>query len=85
MKVLILLVAGLYGCSFAGSWMRTHTDVVQGSVLGTVSTLRDLHELERQQQRDYIAWLEGRTTEAVVRADDARIAEYRSRLVAVMR
>jgi hypothetical protein len=85
MKVLILLVAGLYGWSFAGSWMRTHGDMVQGSVLGTVSTLRDLHGLELQQQRDYVAWLEGRTPEAVVRADDARIAEYRNRLVVAMR
>jgi len=65
--------------------MRTHGDVVQGSVLGTVSTLRDLHGLELQQQRDYVAWLEGRTPEAVVRADDARIAEYRNRLVVAMR
>ena len=85
MKVLILLVAGLYGWSFAGSWMRTHVDAVQSSVLGTVSTLRDLHEIEQQQQRDYIAWLEGRTPEAVVRADDARIVEYRNRLVVAMR
>ncbi len=85
MKVLILLVAGLYAWSFAGSWMRTHVDAVQNSVLCTVTTLRDMHELERQQQRDYIAFLEGRTPEAVVRADDARIAEYRNRLLLAMR
>jgi hypothetical protein len=85
MKVLILLVAGLYGWSFAGSWMRTHVDAAQASVLGTVSTLRDLHALELQQQRDYIAWLEGRAPEAVVRADDARVTEYRNRLMVAMR
>jgi hypothetical protein len=84
-KVIVLLVVGLYGWSVAGTWMRTHVDAVQNTVLSSFSMLRDLHTLELQQQRDYIGWLEGRVPEEVVRADDARIAEYRNRLMVAMR
>jgi hypothetical protein len=84
-KVIVLLVVGLYGWSVAGTWMRTHVDAVQNTVLSSFSMLRDLHTLELQQQRDYIGWLEGRVPEEVVRADDARIAEYRNRLMVATR
>jgi hypothetical protein len=81
----VFFIGGIYVCAFAGSWLRSHVDVARSAIGQRVGTLHALQDLEAQQQRDYVAWLEGRTTEEVVRADDARVQQLRQRLLDEMR
>jgi hypothetical protein len=65
--------------------MRSHPAALPSAVLENIRTLRELHALEERQQRDYVAWLQGRVPIEVVRADDAQLARYRERLLVMMR
>lgn len=84
MKVFLVFLCGLYGCSFGGAWLRAHP----GSAWAAeerIGTYQRLQQLEAQQQRDYLAWLQGRVSEQVVRADDARVRACREEVLAQMR
>jgi hypothetical protein len=84
-KILLFVVCGLYVCSFGGAWLRAHADVVRSAAADRIGTYQRLQQLEAQQQRDYLAWLQGRASEEVVRADDARVRAYREKVLAQMR
>jgi hypothetical protein len=84
-KVLVFFIVGVYACAFGGSWLRERVDQVRSAVGQRVGTLHVLQELEAQQQRDYLAWLQGRTTVDVVRADEVHVRAARERLLDEMR
>ena len=78
MKIIVLLVAGLYAWSFTAQYVRAH--FIDPPLRNPLIELSELHDLSMQQMRDYTLWLNGQCSEDVVQADAVAVRERRERL-----
>ena len=79
MKIIVLLVVGLYAWSFTAQYLRSH--YVDPPMRNPLAELRELHDLSMREMRDYTLWTTGQGSEEVVQADEAAVRERREDLV----
>jgi hypothetical protein len=81
-KIIIMLVCGLYAWSFAAQYVRSH--FVDPPMRNPLVELQELHALSMRQMRDYTLWSNGQCSEDVVQADEAAVRERREELSAYL-
>lgn len=79
-KILLLLVGGLYALAFAGQYMKAHFVDPRPATPNPLQELRELHDLERQEMGDYLLWTEGRIPESELRDIEIEIRRRREDL-----
>jgi len=79
-KILLLLVGGLYALAFAGQYLKAHFVDPQPVLPKLLGELRELHDLEREEMGDYLLWTEGRIPESQLREVEIEIRRRREDL-----
>lgn len=79
-KILLLLVGGLYALAFAGQYVKAHFVDPRPATPNPLQELRELHDLERQEMGDYLLWTEGRIPESELRDIEIEIRRRREDL-----
>jgi hypothetical protein len=77
-KIIVLLVVGLYAWSFAAQYVRA--TFIDPPLRNPLVELSELHDLSMRQMRDYTLWINGQCTEDVVQADEVAVRERRESL-----
>ena len=84
-KILLLLVGGLYALAFAGQYLKTQYVDPKPALPKLLQELRELHDLERQEMGDYLLWTEGRIPESQLREIEIEIRRRREDLRTYLR
>jgi hypothetical protein len=85
MKIILLLVGGLYAIAFAAQYAKAHLVDAQPALRDPLQELREFHDLEREEIADYLLWSEGRIPESVLRDIEIEIRQRREELSSYLR
>ena len=85
MKIIILLVGGLYAIAFAGQYLKTHYVDPPPILPKLFLELHELRDLEREEIGDYLLWTEGRVSESQLNDVEIEIRRRREELRSYLR
>jgi len=84
-KILVLLVGGLYAWAFAGQYVKAHFVDPGPAMPNPLQELHELHDLERQEMGDYLLWTERRIPESQLRDIEVEVRRRREDLRTYLR